>query len=106
MKLHAQENLDPASHLDSASQAVRTSSAEVYRLANGSIVYIEKDINVAGWARITRLANLTPACSCRWTRWTYASEADAQSALADWDPDTAAAPAGWVTCGQAKTAGH
>jgi hypothetical protein len=74
--------------------------AKVYRLANGRIVYIEKDINAQGWARITMVgASGNPCCA----RWTYASAADAESALADWDPEAAPAPAGWFLCGQRKS---
>jgi hypothetical protein len=79
--------------------------AEVYRLADGQIVYMERDINVAGWARITRLAksaSSTAVAPGSWCRWTYASAADAASALAEWDPESAPAPAGWFLCGQAK----
>jgi hypothetical protein len=79
--------------------------AEVYRLADGQIVYMERDINVAGWARITRLAksaSSTAVAPESWCRWTYASAADAASALAEWDPESAPAPAGWFLCGQAK----
>lgn len=79
--------------------------AEVYRLPAGEIVYMERDINVEGWARITRLS----CCAAhkakpdtRWCRWTYVSADDADSALAAWDPETAAAPCGWFVCGQAK----
>jgi hypothetical protein len=79
--------------------------AEVYRLADGQIVYMERDINVAGWARITRLtksASSTAVAPGSWSRWTYASAADAASALAEWDPERAPAPAGWFLCGQGK----
>jgi hypothetical protein len=79
--------------------------AEVYRLADGQIVYMERDINVAGWARITRLtksASSTAVAPGSWCRWTYASAADAASALAEWDPEIAPAPTGWFLCGQAK----
>jgi hypothetical protein len=79
--------------------------AEVYRLPNGQIVYMERDINVEGWARITRLSNCVNADASadgRWSRWTYTSADDADSALAAWDPEEAAAPMGWFLCGQAN----
>jgi hypothetical protein len=91
-----------AREMDDRCGGSRASRAKVYRLANGRIVYIEKDINVQGWARITMVgASDTPGHPCC-ARWTYASAADAESALADWDPDAAPAPAGWFLCGQRK----
>jgi len=79
--------------------------AEVYRLGTGQVVYIERDINVAGWARITRLSTSADSgtVSSPWSRWTYSCAADAAHALAEWDPDIAPAPAGWFLSGQAKT---
>jgi hypothetical protein len=78
------------------SQSGNTPRAEVFRLPNGQIVYFERDINASGWARITRLCKRVGSddASQPCTRWTYPSAAEAVSALAEWDPETAAAPAG------------
>jgi hypothetical protein len=70
--------------------------AEVFRLPDGQIVYFERDINAAGWARITRLSKHVGSDGSpqAWARWTYASAAEAVSALAEWDPENAAGPGG------------
>jgi hypothetical protein len=88
-----------------ASQNSNTPRAEVFRLPDGQVVYFERDINASGWARITRLSKRVgsddPSQLC--ARWTYSSAAEAASALAEWDPETAAAPpAGGQPSGHAK----
>jgi hypothetical protein len=76
--------------------------AEVYRLPDGQVVYMERDINVEGWARITRLSKCIGSTTTADSRWTYTSADDAASALAAWDPEKTKAPAGWFICGQGK----
>ena len=86
------------------SQSGNTPRAEVFRLPDGQIVYFERDINASGWARITRLSKRvgSEGTSQPWARWTYTSAAEAALALAEWDPETPAAPAGGLRSRQAK----
>lgn len=70
-------------------------STDVFRLPSGEIVYLQRSIDAADWACIVLFSPCDDGSAPSESKhWNYASEFEAEAALAAWEPELSPAPSG------------